>query len=120
MFQNSHQQSGIEMTRIMKALWLATLLNGTAVASVLTYSLGNVPFVEFKEPLKWFALGTLLSAMAFSFAYLVGMNVAGEDHSKRETSRGVVRLMLGVPMSGLLALVAFVKGVMAAYSQFAG
>jgi hypothetical protein len=108
------------MTLVMKALWLATLLNGTAVAGVLTYSLGNMPFVEFKEPLKWFALGTLLSAMALSFAYLVGMNVAGEDQSMRGASRRVVRLMLGVPMSGLLALVAFVEGVMAAYSQFAG
>lgn len=108
------------MTRTTKAHWLVVLLNGAAVACVLTYSLGNVPFVEFKEPLKWFALGTLMSAMALSFAYLLGMDVPGEDHSQRDTPPRVARMLLGVPTIGLLAMELFVKGVMAAYSQFAG
>ncbi|OOG42585.1 hypothetical protein B0E51_03735 [Rhodanobacter sp. C05] len=99
---------------------VSRLLNGAAVAGVLIYSLGNVPFVDFKEPLKWFALGTLLSAMALSFAYLLGMDVPGENQSLRDAPSRVARMLLGVPATGLLAIGAFVKGVMAAYSQFAG
>lgn len=108
------------MTGTVKVLLLGMLMNWAAAIGLLACAMGDIPAAEVEESSNWFALGVVLSAMALSLTYVLGMDMPGEYPGLDKTSPGAVSMTVGVAMLGLLALVLFVKGVVAAYSQFAG
>ena len=104
------------MTRSAKVLWLVLLVNASMLVGVMTYGLGRVSFLSYGEVLRWFGLGALLAAVGLALARLCATDVRGEMSSLEDASPRVVRLILGVVGSGVMATGALVMGVISTVS----
>ena len=99
------------MTGSAKALWLVLLLNAAMIVGVVAYGLGNVPFSEYRDPLKWFGLGMFSAMLALVLANVSGVDARGERHDFEDASPRLIRMVLGVVGFGVMAGGAFAKGV---------
>lgn len=99
------------MTRSAKALWLVLLLNAAMVVGVAAFGAGNVPFSEYREPLKWFGLGVFLAAIALALANVSGVDAVGEGRDLEDVPPRFVRMIMGIVGFGVLAGIAFAEGV---------
>lgn len=105
------------MTRTAIALWLMLLFNAGMSVGILAGGLGRIPFNGLTDILSWFVVGMLLSVVALLFVYIMGMNIDSPD--LEDATPRVVRMVVGVAGFGALALVVFVKGIIATLSLLA-
>src|SRR5579859_6959699 len=99
------------MTRSAKALWLVLLLNAVMVTGVAALCAGNVPFSEYREPLKWFGVGVFLAAIALALTNMSGVDAVGEGRDLEDAPPRLVRMITGIVGFGVLAGLAFAEGV---------